>query len=1084
MVDDRTRAANYFETNRQRDRARFVATFNDDAGRAGCALWDAFDAVSPERLFEEPWVIEALAAAPSGASGERALALFRALGQVSPRWLGEPGYGNKVSAYPGWSVALEALTRGLPDRAALARGIELVPGPLGRGLAFCLARLGELEPPADSLAYFARWAALHFTWCPAVFEGAELAFGEEAWRRAVVTAAASPEVGEVGLWASHFAPFVPYADDETLFRAVTKLTWHEEAALAFFEGRGPGMWAVIEREAGVVLTLEGWLDYAADTAIAAYARGLRARGEPLPERFVSFLEAQLRHPSRPKALHDLLRVLDPARREAVLLAWAEEEGHKADDPEELVHFVTPAIAAWAGRALLCHPDSNWLGAQIADFGVSALDALADAEGLEAIEPHAAYGLIDAAHRHPSPSAATVAVRLAAHAHPNVRSTAALALGAQEVDDLVEALSAPDPSAGDAIAATCAARFYEPEVRTLAARLAPNLNEPARATLAPALDDVPPPIASFVEHERETPDDVRARALEIAAALARPTRDRTDELNAAISSLPAGAHRSLLAAMARRRLRSFLEPALALAAGDDEAAWFYTYAMWDGKPHTLRPLVTQFGTAALAPLLSLWRSGRALDDEARSWLVTMVARLDTRAALTLAPDAARSAYAGTREAARALLTKALHDEGEPRTEAIGVLRAALADKASQAVALDVLATAAAPELLGDLEALAAAPRGSKTLRTRLEGVLRLARFYGLKPVTPRRGGAPRDVGAHDAGLVGPVRKIALRGPFVAASSAGALVVATRDSFERRGRVEGLASDSTPWDVSSDTTWAVVLSDDGLALYDARGRPRTPKEDGEEVTHLYPNDGLGGAIALGPDRLLAWAVGHNVYNPLTVYAMPEGRKLADPKIDGFAYAVAAVEGGEAFVLLRGDGTIERRDARAGKRLSKIARVPLDDDAAWPELAVAGDGALVAVAIAPRLHVFVRLESGTYREAVTLPEAFAAGSRLVTSADTPHLALARGGEIAVFDETGMPRVTIAPATPPDAIAFAGGELIVASGRTVEAIDLASLSVREAWRAPDDIVALAGDARGWVAGLADGTLAGQAIDGGSRAR
>jgi hypothetical protein len=200
MVDDRTRAANYFETNRQRDRTRFVAAFNDDAGRAGGALWGAFDAVPPERLFEEPWVFEVLAAAPSGASGERALELFRALGRVSPRWLGEPGYGNKVSAYPGWSVALETLTRGLPDRAALARGVELVPGPLGRGLAFCLARLGELGPPADSLTYFARWAALHFTWCAAVFEGAELAFGEEAWRRAVVTEAASPEVNEVGMW--------------------------------------------------------------------------------------------------------------------------------------------------------------------------------------------------------------------------------------------------------------------------------------------------------------------------------------------------------------------------------------------------------------------------------------------------------------------------------------------------------------------------------------------------------------------------------------------------------------------------------------------------------------------------------------------------------------------------------------------------------------------------------------------------------------------------------------------------------------------------------------------------------------------
>ena len=105
---------------------------------------------------------------------------------------------------------------GVPDGAYsfLAPGrttphaLTLVAGVRGSGktrLLEAIVTLKELVGPyraapplASLLEPFAARAAARYTWSPEGFTDAERAFGEAAWRRAVVACAASPAIEKVG----------------------------------------------------------------------------------------------------------------------------------------------------------------------------------------------------------------------------------------------------------------------------------------------------------------------------------------------------------------------------------------------------------------------------------------------------------------------------------------------------------------------------------------------------------------------------------------------------------------------------------------------------------------------------------------------------------------------------------------------------------------------------------------------------------------------------------------------------------------------------------------------------------------------
>jgi hypothetical protein len=116
--------------------------------------------------------------------------------------------------------------------------------PIGPALGFALARLDEL-PGGDlgnaALGTFALAAAARFTAYAEGFRDAERAFGEATWRRAVIGAAASPQVQRVAMRVSHFAPFAPYAIEEELLAVARKMTASESELAAFFFDRGPAM---------------------------------------------------------------------------------------------------------------------------------------------------------------------------------------------------------------------------------------------------------------------------------------------------------------------------------------------------------------------------------------------------------------------------------------------------------------------------------------------------------------------------------------------------------------------------------------------------------------------------------------------------------------------------------------------------------------------------------------------------------------------------------------------------------------------------------------------------------------------------
>lgn len=363
-----------------------------------------------------------------------------------------------------------------------------------------------------------------------------------------------------------------------------------------------------------------------------------------------------------------------------------------------------------------------------------------------------------------------------------------------------------------------------------------------------------------------------------------------------------------------------------------------------------------------------------------------------------------------------------------------------------------------------------------------------------PETPGRGLRTRQLAAGGE----PIVRVQSVGAVFAAATRSELRLFAHDGTVR-ARIPGLARGTTSWEVGPDGAYVAVLEEWGVALYRGDGRRvALPPEDAEpgEAPYeadedaasddddlddqlLYPNDGIGGVLALNATRLLVYAVGHNVYEPLTVYDPRTGVRVGSQKSPSFSTDPGALPGGERFVFLTDDGALELRASDDGRYLETLGTTfPLEGD--WPLFWVVGGGSVI-VRFDTRLSIFRPAEpsakpaaaAGWTSTSLTIGLAKAA---LIVDADAAFFAVVSDTAAEVYTIEGtlqgqMAFAQPAPKASPPAV-ISGRFLGRAMGATLTVYDLDALAPCGTFSADAEITALASAPAGFLLGLHSGAV------------